>query len=140
VGALHSLLDQLVDVSEDARTGQRNLIACYSSLGETAERMALLASRSLSCARELHPPARHELIVASMASFYLSSPEAFVGDASVVSRAVLDELGPLASPALGVFRVRRAVSMRPPARFRLRNPTFVGVSPAGAKLVGSSGG
>jgi hypothetical protein len=42
-----------------------------------------------------------------MASFYLSAPEALAPDAAPASRAVLEVFGPLASPAMAVFRVRR---------------------------------
>jgi tetraprenyl-beta-curcumene synthase len=109
VGALHSMLDHLIDVEEDESSGQPNLIELYGSVGETAERMALLAERSLECARGLEPEHRHELIVAAMASFYLSAPEAGVGEAAPIARTVLDVFGPLARPALAIFKSRRAV-------------------------------
>ncbi len=109
IGALHSMLDQLVDIEEDARAGQPNLVELYDSTAEAAERMGMLAERALECARALEPEHRHELIVAAMASFYLSAPEARVGEASVVTRAVLDVFGGLARPALAIFRGRRVV-------------------------------
>ncbi len=110
IGALHSMLDQLIDVEEDARAGQNNLIELYGSTREAAARMGMLAERALECARALEPERRHELIVAAMASFYLSAPEAGVGEAAVVTRAVLDVFGGLARPALAVFRGREKLS------------------------------
>jgi tetraprenyl-beta-curcumene synthase len=110
IGALHSMLDHLIDVQEDAVSGQANLIELYGSTEEAAERMALLARRALECARDVEPRHRHELIVAAMASFYLAAPEARVGEAAVVRRAVLDVFGGLAWPALAVFRGRRELS------------------------------
>jgi tetraprenyl-beta-curcumene synthase len=107
IGALHSMLDHLIDAAEDARTGQRNLIDLYASPEQAAERMSLLAERALVCARSLPPAHRHELIVAAMASFYLSAPEAQEGEALPVTRAVLDAFGPLATPAMAVFKARR---------------------------------
>jgi tetraprenyl-beta-curcumene synthase len=107
IGALHSMLDHLIDAAEDARTGQRNLIDLYASPEQAAERMSLLAERALACARTLPPPHRHELIVAAMASFYLSAPEAQEGEALPVTRAVLEAFGPLATPAMAVFKARR---------------------------------
>ncbi len=107
IGALHSLLDHLIDIEQDARDGQPNLIELYGSAGEAAERMAMLAERALVCARSLEPGHRHELIVAAMASFYLAAPEAGVGEAATVSRAVLEVFGGLARPALTVFKLRR---------------------------------
>lgn len=109
IGALHSMLDQLVDVEEDAHAGQPNLVELYGSAAETAERMTMLAGRALTCARSLEPTHRHELIVAAMASFYLSAPEARVGEAAIVTRAVLEVFGALARPALAVFKTRCAV-------------------------------
>jgi tetraprenyl-beta-curcumene synthase len=110
IGALHSMLDQLIDIEEDARSGQPNLVELYGSAAEAAERMALLAGRALECARGLAPRHRHELIVAAMASFYLAAPEARAGEAAIVTEAVLDVFGALARPALAVFRVRRELS------------------------------
>jgi tetraprenyl-beta-curcumene synthase len=109
IGSLHSMLDHLVDVEEDARTAQPNMVELYGSPAEAAQRMALLAERALACARDLEPRWRHELIVAAMASFYLSAPQARQGDAAVVSRAVLEVFGGLARPALAVFAGRRAL-------------------------------
>lgn len=108
IGALHSMLDHLVDIEEDACTSQNNLIELYRSTAEAAERMALLAERALECARDLQPTHRHELIVAAMAGFYLSAPQAGAGEAAPVARAVLDVFGPLVRPALAIFRTRRA--------------------------------
>jgi tetraprenyl-beta-curcumene synthase len=110
IGALHSMLDHLIDIEEDARASQNNLIEQYGPPAEAAERMALLAERALECARGLEPMHRHELIVAAMASFYLSAPEAGVGDAAVVAQAVLDVFGGSARPALAIFRARRELS------------------------------
>ncbi len=107
IGALHSLLDQLIDIDEDARTAQRNLLDYYASPQEAAQRMAWLAERSLEHARALPPGVRHALIVAAMTSFYLSAPEAQHGDAAAATRAVLDAFGPLARPPLAIFRARR---------------------------------
>jgi tetraprenyl-beta-curcumene synthase len=107
IGALHSMLDHLIDIEEDARTKQNNLIEQYDSPAEAAQRMALLAERSLECARDLEPMHRHELIVAAMASFYLSASEAYIGEAAPVARAVLDVFGPLVRPALAIFKTRR---------------------------------
>ncbi len=114
IGALHSLLDNLVDVAEDRATGQHNLIGLYASPQEAATRMGRLAERSLHAAREL-PGDGDSLILAAMASFYLSTPDASLpagagGDS--ISRAVLDVLGKPAALAGLVFRLRRLASPR----------------------------
>ncbi len=132
IGALHSMLDQLVDIEEDAREGQPNLVELYGSTAEAAERMGMLAERALECARVLEPEHRHELIVAAMASFYLSAPEARVGEAALVTRAVLDVFGGLAWPALAVFQARRGLS-RFGRRFASGHRVAQGQSAAGAR-------
>jgi tetraprenyl-beta-curcumene synthase len=109
IGALHSLLDNLVDVAEDYATGQRSLVGCYASSLDAATRMRLLAERSLLATRELPGGRGHTLILAAMASFYLSTPEAAVPAASPVAHAVLDALGEPARLSMLVFRSRLAL-------------------------------
>lgn len=110
IGALHSMLDQLIDTAEDARTGQRNLTCYYASPREMVERMGWLAERSLEWAAELPPAGRHVLIVAAMASFYLSAPEASMPIAVPAAHAVLEAIGPPARPTMAVFKARRTAS------------------------------
>jgi tetraprenyl-beta-curcumene synthase len=116
IGALHSMLDHLVDIQEDALTAQCNLIELYGSQEEAAERMSRLSERALAHARALEPGHRHELIVAAMASFYLSAPEAREGNAAPITRAALDAFGSLARPAIAVFSARRAIERMRRAR------------------------
>jgi tetraprenyl-beta-curcumene synthase len=106
IGALHSLLDNLVDVTEDRATAQHSLIGRYASSQEAAERMGRLAERSLRAARALPDGRAHALIVAAMASFYLSTPEAATLAALPVARAVMDVLDGPAGLAMLVFRAR----------------------------------
>jgi hypothetical protein len=124
IGALHSLLDNLVDVAEDHATGQHNLIGCYASTLEATTRMRLLAERSLRAARDL-PGDGHSLILAAMASFYLSTPEASLPAAGVggdsIPRAVLGVLGQPAALAGLVFRLRMRLDRLLRAR-RLERP------------------
>ena len=106
IGALHSLLDNLVDVAEDRATGQHNLIGLYGSPLQAAERMGRLAERSLGAARGLPDARAHTLVLAAMASFYLSTPEAATPEALPVARAVLGALDGPADLAMLVFRAR----------------------------------
>lgn len=122
IGALHSLLDNLVDIAEDYATGQRSLIGCYASSLDASTRMRLLAERALDAAEELPGGRGHVLILAAMASFYLSTPEASAPAARPVGLAVLDALGEPAGLSMFVFstraRLRRFVPRAPggPAR------------------------
>jgi tetraprenyl-beta-curcumene synthase len=108
IGALHSLLDNLVDIAEDYATGQRSLVGCYASTLDATTRMGLLAERSLAAACEL-PGNEHVLVLAAMASFYLSTPESTAPAALPVARAVLDALGEPARLSMLVFRSRLAL-------------------------------
>jgi tetraprenyl-beta-curcumene synthase len=106
IGALHSLLDTVVDADEDHATGQHSLVGCYASPSDAATRLGLLAERSLEAAAGLPGARGHKLILAAMASFYLSTPEARAPDALPITRAVLAELGEPAALAMLVFRSR----------------------------------
>ncbi len=112
IGALHSMLDNVVDASEDHETAQRSLISYYTSTEEAATRMGELTEQSLAATLLLPNARRHELILAAMASSYLSTPEASEPAARPVSQAVLDALGDLAKPAMSVFRARAWASTR----------------------------
>jgi tetraprenyl-beta-curcumene synthase len=107
IGALHSLLDNLVDRREDVRTDQPSLVGYYASPAEMASRLRLLAVQAVSRARALPHGRRHLIILAAMAGNYLSNPAAGAPDVSDVARSVLDAIGDLAAPTLLVFRLRR---------------------------------
>jgi tetraprenyl-beta-curcumene synthase len=109
IGALHSLLDSVVDEVEDARTGQLSLIGCYASSREAAIRMRWLAARAIDSARGLPDGREHAVLVAGMAGYYLSGvsgTDASTRDA--LTDGVREEIGGLARAALLVFKVRRA--------------------------------
>ncbi len=106
IGALHSLLDNLVDSVEDHATGQHNLVGRYASPQDAATRMGMLAQRSLRATAGLPSARGHALILAAMASFYLSTPTAHAPDSLPVTRAVLGALGEPATLAMLVFRSR----------------------------------
>jgi tetraprenyl-beta-curcumene synthase len=114
IGALHSLLDSLVDHEEDIATGERGLIDYYSSPLDAATRMRAIAREALNRAAALPQGARHKLIVAAMTSFYLcelsnrDSPHA-----RLVAPSVLDALGSLAAPTMAILSARRSLRGAP---------------------------
>jgi tetraprenyl-beta-curcumene synthase len=108
IGALHTLLDSLIDLQEDADAGQPSLLSHYASTEDAAMRMQMLATRSLRSAQTLPRGRQHTLILAGMASLYLSAPEAASAAAVEVSGRVIDALGPIVNPSLVVLGVRRA--------------------------------
>jgi tetraprenyl-beta-curcumene synthase len=105
--ALHSLLDSLVDVDEDERAGQRNLLSYHSSPQQAAFAMKMLAQRATAAARGLPDAHRHVVILTAMVTYYLSSPEASTRDARATAGKVAAALGPLVAPALVLFKARR---------------------------------
>jgi tetraprenyl-beta-curcumene synthase len=109
IGSLHSLLDNLIDLPEDAATEQHNLIEHYRSPDETAARLGTLAAGSVDQARALPHGPQHAMILAGMASHYLSAQEAQLPHAKLAKSAVLDAIGDLAGPTMLVLRLRRAV-------------------------------
>jgi tetraprenyl-beta-curcumene synthase len=110
IGALHVLLDSLVDRAADAREGQHSLVDHYASPEEAATRLHWITHRALDATRALPESATHALILAAMASFYLCAPGATVPAVSPASRRVLHAMGALAAPTMGVLRVRRAAA------------------------------
>lgn len=115
IGALHSLLDSLVDGPEDAAAGQRNLLDYYASSEEVAARLTLLARRAVAAASSLPNAREHTLILAGMASFYLTAPEAHSPAARLAAAGILETLDAAAKPSMAVFKLHRGLS-RPEER------------------------
>ena len=107
IGALHSLLDSLVDRREDCDGGRLCLLDNYPSTTSAASRLAGLALRcKMACERM--PGARaHRVIVTAMASYYLSAPECDTTEAQAIGRELTGVLGRPLSVAITMFRARR---------------------------------
>jgi tetraprenyl-beta-curcumene synthase len=118
VGALHSMLDSLIDQDEDAALGQPQLIGLYPSPQDAGEAMGEMAADAMRAVRGLPDGRRHAVLVAAMAGLYLSDPRAGAPGAAPITAAVRGGIGGLAAPAIGVFVLRRlaARSTRPKRR------------------------
>lgn len=112
-GALHSLLDSLIDRDEDAVSGQHSLVAHYASPQEMAARMQLIAAEAARRANAVG--VEHSLILAGMASLYLSDRRAWLPDARPTAEGVLGALGELTTPAMLIFRARRLAHRKRPS-------------------------
>jgi tetraprenyl-beta-curcumene synthase len=110
IGALHSLLDSLIDEPEDRAADQRSLLDYYSTPQEAATRLQLLAAEAFHAIGPLPNCNEHAMVLAGMASHYLTAPEASSPTARLASRGVTDTMGALAKPSMFVLRTRRAVS------------------------------
>jgi tetraprenyl-beta-curcumene synthase len=109
IGALHTLLDSLIDEQEDHMTHQRCLIGLYSSREEAACRIQILVVRATQRALALGDNESHMMILAAMVSFYLSLPQATGVSAQLSGRRALATLGDYARPPMLVLRAKAKV-------------------------------
>ncbi len=107
IGALHVLLDSLIDRHEDIQAGQHCLIDHYASAEETATRLGAIASRAMGATELLPRSGQHTTILAAMASFYLSAPATSTPGAILAAQRVLETMGAVATPTMAVLRARR---------------------------------
>lgn len=109
ISALHVLLDSLIDRARDLEHGHHNLMDHYSSPAEAAHRLAWIAGRAVRGAEALPDGARHALIVAAMASFYLSAPSISTPATFSAAQHVRESMGAPATPTMAVLKARRAI-------------------------------
>ena len=109
IGALHTLLDSLVDWSEDELAGQPSLLDHYSSIPELAERMQILARRSRAATALLPYARRHAVLLTGMTGLYLALPDARSLRTSCIADCVFDAMDGLMRPTLLVMQLRRAM-------------------------------
>jgi tetraprenyl-beta-curcumene synthase len=110
IGAVNSLLDSLIDQSEDNEPGQHRLLDYYASSDETASRLATLVVKASHRAQQLEARHMHSLILAAMVSFYLSAPEAQVAEMHALRESIRKAMGDLDRPTMLIMKARRAAS------------------------------
>ncbi len=110
IGALHTLLDSLIDRADDLAAEQQSLVDYYGSEDAMIERLALLAVEAQRRTQALPDGGDHTLILAGMVSLYLSSAQAARPPAWLVGARLKKIIGPLAWPTLAVFYLRRFVA------------------------------
>lgn len=114
IGALHTLLDSLVDLEEDSLTGGHRLVDCYSSPQRAAERMSSIAREGLARAETLPGGRRHRLLLTAMTGFYLCDARERESDYSrAVGPALLSTVGRLGSVAISMMSARHALRRSP---------------------------
>ncbi len=106
-GALHSLLDSLVDRREDLEGGRRCLLDYYGSNAYAAAQLAGLAMRARDATERLAHPHAHRVILTAMGSYYLSAPECDTAEGQAITRSVTRIMGPALTVATAMFRARR---------------------------------
>jgi tetraprenyl-beta-curcumene synthase len=106
IGALHLLLDSLIDKADDIRSGRYSLVDHYASPRELAFRLKAISAEAMRASEALPNGRQHGLILAAMVSFYLSQPQASAPDGAPVRAEILATLGERAAPAMCLFRLR----------------------------------
>jgi tetraprenyl-beta-curcumene synthase len=107
IGALHSLLDSLVDRDEDRQREQRSLLRYYCSPAQTAIELGSLAGRARTATDRLAAPDAHRVILTAMCSYYLSAPQCYTAEAQTITHSLSEALGVPLHVAIALFRVRR---------------------------------
>jgi tetraprenyl-beta-curcumene synthase len=141
IGALHVLLDSLIDRSEDARIGQHSLVDHYASPHEVAARLQAITARALCSTASLPMSAQHSLILAAMTSFYLSAPQASSAYARLAKEEILATMGSLAKPTMRVLNTRRAIGQlarRAPQPFGHRGDSAAADAQDGHRILESA--
>jgi tetraprenyl-beta-curcumene synthase len=109
IGALHSLLDSLVDRREDAEQRQPTLLEHYPTSAQLLAGMSRLAVSSSAATARLRRSDAHTVILTAMCSYYLSAPECDTAEGHAVTAAITRALGLPLSVAIASFRARRAI-------------------------------
>ena len=107
VCAISALLDSLIDQAKDSQTDNHSFMAHYETRALAARRFAEIAEEARALMRPLRRRRQHGVILAGIASFYLSAGEAQSQLARPVTRSTLESLGSLTAPLLAVMRLMR---------------------------------
>lgn len=105
IGALTVLFDDLVDVEQDLASAQHNYIAYYPDGEAAAARLAFIAGLARGAIGDLRHRHTHLAILAGVAGFYLSAPEARTGFGDPVRERLLEAIGPAVRPVLLAMRL-----------------------------------
>lgn len=112
IGALHTLLDSLVDHPADVSAGHHSLVGHYTDPQQTANRMQEIASMSMRHIRALPDGEMHAMLFAAMSCFYLVAPEAALPHAAEARASVVAALEEHIGPTMLIMRAREALHDR----------------------------
>lgn len=109
IGALHSLLDSLVDLPQDSAAGQRSLLDYYETVDQTVTRMRSIAEHAIRAVDRLPQGNEHAAVVRAMVGFYLAGYQAHSAMERAAAEEVRRALGLANLPSIIVFRARRVM-------------------------------
>jgi tetraprenyl-beta-curcumene synthase len=112
VCAISALLDSLIDERSDACGTNHSFVGHYRTRALVERRFAAIAGEARALSNRLANHARHAIILAGIASFYLSAPEARSARARVAAARTLECLGASTTPMVAVMRWRRGGGWR----------------------------
>jgi len=105
--ALSSLLDSLADYHRDAGTTNHSFISHYRDGDEAAERLVAITADAAERIEPLPNSRLHAVILAGIASYYLSCPSVREGFPAAPAERLARHLGAMATPMRAAMRVRR---------------------------------
>ncbi|MEW6080594.1 MAG: tetraprenyl-beta-curcumene synthase family protein [Bacillota bacterium] len=111
ISGLHILLDYLIDMEEDAREGDFNLVAPYQSASERGERLGLFVERAMEGAALLPDSHFHRTVVRGLLAMYLSDPKVKEQGLVPLARELAARGGPGTSFMTGGCRALRAAGV-----------------------------
>ncbi len=105
--AISALLDSLIDYPHDRGSTNHSFVGHYMTAAHAAERFAAITAEAHARLGTLRGRNRHLVLLAGIASFYLSAQEAKTAFALPVTQRTLDGLGPITTPMIAVMRLMR---------------------------------
>jgi tetraprenyl-beta-curcumene synthase len=112
IGALVWLMESLVDQRDDAGSGNHSYVGHYDSAHHGARRLSTIAGHAAIAAAGLPRGPSHAVLLAGVASLYLSDPHAAAAEASEGAQAIRQMLGWPVDVLLVVLRLRRRLTRR----------------------------
>ncbi len=113
IGALHTMLDSLIDRHEDVFTGKRGLIGCYSSAEHASLCMRTIVGEALTRIQMLRAGPRHRLLLIAMTAFYLCEARRRSDEhVEAVAPPLLQAAGRLTKPAMLMLSTRLRAAKR----------------------------
>jgi tetraprenyl-beta-curcumene synthase len=109
LGALNTLLESLVDLHRDERSGDHSFAGYYPDAHSAGARLDMIAGSARRAASALPAAERQAVILAGMVSFYLSMPEAWLPRSRAASCRTLAAIGDPAPTLIRLLRLRRAL-------------------------------
>lgn len=110
VNALNTLLESVVDLEDDAETGNHSYAGHYASSGEMAARLGSIALHAADATRDLPHRRIHGVIVAAMAAHYIAQPASRHPHARPAAASVRAAFGANATPLLAMLRLRQRLA------------------------------